>query len=443
MLTKIKKLLSLLLVIFVMLSGQTNKDSIYVASITGTIDNGLPPYLERVLEEASAAGAKAIVLEINTFGGRVDAAVEIKDLLFNTDLRTIAFIDKRAISAGAFISLACDDILMVPGSLMGAATVVDGSGEKGSEKQISYFREEMAATAKEKGRNPEIARGMVDEDVEIDSLSIKGKLITLTVDDALQWQMADYKVTSLEAGLEKLGFSEVHLTRVESNWAEDIVRFLTGPIVAGLLMSLGFLGLIFELRSPGWGVGGTIGIIALLLFFGSHYIINLAEAWEILLFLLGVALLAVEIFIIPGFGIAGISGLILILTSVFLGTLGSWDFVTREDINNSLYALLAALLLTIVSAIATFRALPRWSAFRRVILEDEEKVSSGYISNKRDYTPLVGKSGIARSDLRPTGIAEIAGQRYDVVSQGDFIDAGSSIKVIATENYRIIVVKNG
>jgi membrane-bound serine protease (ClpP class) len=443
MLTKIKKLLSLLLVIFVMLSGQTNKDSIYVASITGTIDNGLPPYLERVLEEASAAGAKAIVLEINTFGGRVDAAVEIKDLLFNTDLRTIAFIDKRAISAGAFISLACDDILMVPGSLMGAATVVDGGGEKGSEKQISYFREEMAATAKEKGRNPEIARGMVDEDVEIDSLSIKGKLITLTVDDALQWQMADYKVTSLEAGLEKLGFSEVHLTRVESNWAEDIVRFLTGPIVAGLLMSLGFLGLIFELRSPGWGVGGTIGIIALLLFFGSHYIINLAEAWEILLFLLGVALLAVEIFIIPGFGIAGISGLILILTSVFLGTLGSWDFVTREDINNSLYALLAALLLTIVSAIATFRALPRWSAFRRVILEDEEKVSSGYISNKRDYTPLVGKSGIARSDLRPTGIAEIAGQRYDVVSQGDFIDAGSSIKVIATENYRIIVVKNG
>jgi membrane-bound serine protease (ClpP class) len=443
MLTKIKKLLSLLLVIFVMLSGQTNKDSIYVASITGTIDNGLPPYLERVLEEASAAGAKAIVLEINTFGGRVDAAVEIKDLLFNTDLRTIAFIDKRAISAGAFISLACDDILMVPGSLMGAATVVDGSGEKGSEKQISYFREEMAATAKEKGRNPEIARGMVDEDVEIDSLSIKGKLITLTVDDALQWQMADYKVTSLEAGLEKLGFSEVHLTRVESNWAEDIVRFLTGPIVAGLLMSLGFLGLIFELRSPGWGVGGTIGIIALLLFFGSHYIINLAEAWEILLFLLGVALLAVEIFIIPGFGIAGISGLILILTSVFLGTLGSWDFVTREDINNSLYALLAALLLTIVSAIATFRALPRWSAFRRVILEDEEKVSSGYISNKRDYTPLVGKSGIARSDLRPTGIAEIAGQRYDVVSQGDFIDAGSSIKVIATENYRIIVAKQG
>jgi membrane-bound serine protease (ClpP class) len=443
MLTKIKKLLSLLLVIFVMLSGQTNKDSIYVASITGTIDNGLPPYLERVLEEASAAGAKAIVLEINTFGGRVDAAVEIKDLLFNTDLRTIAFIDKRAISAGAFISLACDDILMVPGSLMGAATVVDGSGEKGSEKQISYFREEMAATAKEKGRNPEIARGMVDEDVEIDSLSIKGKLITLTVDDALQWQMADYKVTSLEAGLEKLGFSEVHLTRVESNWAEDIVRFLTGPIVAGLLMSLGFLGLIFELRSPGWGVGGTIGIIALLLFFGSHYIINLAEAWEILLFLLGVALLAVEIFIIPGFGIAGISGLILILTSVFLGTLGSWDFVTREDINNSLYALLAALLLTIVSAIATFRALPRWSAFRRVILEDEEKISSGYISSKRDYTPLVGKSGIARSDLRPTGIAEIAGQRYDVVSQGDFIDAGSSIKVIATENYRIIVAKQG
>jgi membrane-bound serine protease (ClpP class) len=443
MLTKIKKLLSLLLVIFVMLSGQTNKDSIYVASITGTIDNGLPPYLERVLEEASAAGAKAIVLEINTFGGRVDAAVEIKDLLFNTDLRTIAFIDKRAISAGAFISLACDDILMVPGSLMGAATVVDGSGEKGSEKQISYFREEMAATAKEKGRNPEIARGMVDEDVEIDSLSIKGKLITLTVDDALQWQMADYKVTSLEAGLEKLGFSEVHLTRVESNWAEDIVRFLTGPIVAGLLMSLGFLGLIFELRSPGWGVGGTIGIIALLLFFGSHYIINLAEAWEILLFLLGVALLAVEIFIIPGFGIAGISGLILILTSVFLGTLGSWDFVTREDINNSLYALLAALLLTIVSAIATFRALPRWSAFRRVILEDEEKISKGYISSKRDYTPLVGKSGIARSDLRPTGIAEIAGQRYDVVSQGDFIDAGSNIKVIATENYRIIVAKQG
>jgi len=429
------KLFFLLAAFLLPLQGQ----NIYLAKIVGTIDGGLPPYLNRIIDRAKQDKVEILVLRINTFGGRLDAAVEIKDALFNSGLTTIAFIDKRAISAGAFISISCDKILMVPRSLIGAATVVDGTGKKGSEKQISYFRTEMAATAEAKGRNPEIASGMVDEDIVIDSLSEKGKLITLGVDDAIKWHMADHKVLNLKEGLKKLGYEDPVITEFDYSFAERLVRFFTDPIVSSLLMSLGFLGLLFELRSPGWGIGGTIGLIALVLFFGSHYIINLAAMWEILLFITGIVLLGVEILIIPGFGVAGISGIILIFVSIFLGMLGDWPVVNYEDIRGALYSLFSSLLLTTILAILSFKWFPKTNLWRKIVLSEEEEVKAGYISNPKDYSGLVGKTGQARSTLRPTGIAEIDGTRYDVVSQGEYIEEGQKIEVVTVENYRIIV----
>ena len=412
---------------------------VFIAKIEGTIDNGIPPYLERVISEAHEAEAEILVLKINTFGGRVDAAVEIKDLLFNSNLKTIAYIDKRAISAGAFIALSCDKILMVPASLIGAATVVDGTGQKGSEKQISYFRTEMAATAEAKGRNKDIARGMVDEDVEIQGLSDKGKLITLGVEDALKWKIADHKVLSLDEGLQILGYHNAVQNEIAYSWAEEIVRFLTDPIVSSLLMTLGFLGLLFELRSPGWGIGGSIGLTALILFFGSHYIINLAEIWEIVLFFLGIILLGLEIFVIPGFGIAGIAGIVLILASVFLGMVGHWPDIGYEEISSALYSMFASLLMTLLLAVFGFKFFPKTSLWKKLVLNEEEIAKNGYISNPKDYSKMVGQKGLTVSTLRPTGIADFDGKRFDVVSQGDFIESGIQIEVVQVENYRIIV----
>jgi membrane-bound serine protease (ClpP class) len=411
---------------------------VYHIEISGTIDLGLPPYIERVIEEAEGAGASALLLEINTFGGRVDAATQIKDLLLNTNLETIAFVNKRAISAGALISLSCKKIGMVPGSSIGAATVVDQGGNKAPEKAISYFRAELGATAERNGRNRKIAEGMVDEDVEIEGLSEKGKLITLTAEDAIEWEMADYIAPTLSAFLDSLGLENEQVIYTESNWAEDVVRFLTGPIISSALISLGLLGLFFEIKSPGWGVPGTLGLLCLVLFFGSHYIINLASSIEIILFFVGVALLLLEIFVIPGFGFAGIAGIICIIAGIYLSLVGALENVTWSDLGEAAYRMGFALLVTIGGAIILARFGPRTSIWRKISLADEQKRDEGYVA-ARDYRNYVGKIGIAYSPLRPAGVGQFGDERLDVVTEGEFIEQNAKIKIIRVEGYRLVV----
>lgn len=415
--------------------------SVYVADISGMVDQGMVTYLKRVIQQADSAGADILVLEINTFGGRVDAATEIKDLIFDSKMKTVAFVNKRAISAGAFIAISCEKVIMTPGSLMGASTVVNQQGEKMSEKSQSYMRTEMAASAEARGRNTEVARGMVDDDIEIDSLTTKGKLITLSADECLQWNMADYKANSLTEGLEKLGYTSPKITRVSVSTAEDILRFITSPFISGLLLTIGFLGLIFEVKTPGWGVGGSVGLAALVVFFGANYIIDLAEVWEILLFVVGVGLLAVEIFVIPGFGLAGLGGITLMLVSVFLGMVGNWPTIEEADITNTLLVIAISFFGSFGLAAILLKYVPKSGIWNKISLAVEEKTADGFISNPKDYSHLEGKTGVAKSTLRPTGIAEFSGKRYDVVSEGDYIAEGEQIRVVKIEQYRIIVNK--
>lgn len=411
---------------------------VYHIEISGTIDLGLPPYIARVIGEAEAANASAILLEINTFGGRVDAATQIKDLLLNTNLQTIAFVNKRAISAGALITLSCQKIGMVAGSSIGAATVVDQSGEKAAEKAISYFRAEMGATAERNGRNRQIAEGMVDEDVEVEGLSPKGKLITLTAEDAVKWKMADYIVPGLNALLDSLGLANEKMVYTQITWAEEVVRFLTGPIVSSMLISLGFLGLFFEIKSPGWGLPGTLGLICLALFFGSHYIINLASAIEIILFIVGVGLLLVEIFVVPGFGLAGVGGIACIIAGVYLSLVGALEHVTWNDLSGAAYRLGLTLLVTILGAIVLARFGPRTSIWRKISLPDEQKRDEGYVAAK-NYRSYLGKTGIALTPLRPAGTGQFGEERLDVVTEGEFIEQNASIRIIRVEGYRLVV----
>ena len=239
----------------------TYSDTIYRVPIKGVIDLGLPPYIKRVIKEAEDAKAKAIIFEINTFGGRVDAATQIKDAILSSKVQTVGFINRRAISAGALISLSCEKIYMTGGGLIGAATAVDMSGKKGSEKVISFMREEMASTAEQRGRNKKIARGMVDEELSFthlvlnqDSILVndiegrkEGKLISLTTDQALKYQIADGVAENMDSVLDSLGYEDFKIIEKSENWSEDIVRFLTNPVVASLLTTFGFLGILFEL----------------------------------------------------------------------------------------------------------------------------------------------------------------------------------------------------
>jgi len=283
----LKTSIKFLIIIFFLISTSLAQQKIYVAFIEDDIDLGLAPYVSRVVSDAEEANADAIIFRINTFGGRVDAATQIKDAIIGTDLLTIAFINNRAISAGALIAISCDKIIMVPGSSIGAATVVDQAGEKVGEKYQSYMRSEMRSTAERNGRRTDIAQGMVDETFVIEGLVDSTQLVTLTSKEAYKYEIADTLLENIDEVLKYFDLESAESVVERSNWAEDVVRFLNNPIISSILIMIGFFGLFAEIKSPGWGVPGTAGLLALTLFFGSSYILQLASIVEILMFIIG------------------------------------------------------------------------------------------------------------------------------------------------------------
>jgi membrane-bound serine protease (ClpP class) len=422
------------------LSASLSAQKVYLCNIDGEIDLGMAPYVSRVIHEAEKNDADAIVLRINTFGGRLDAATQIKDAIIGTRILTIAFINNRAISAGSLISLSCDKIAMVPGSSIGASTVVDQSGHKQSEKYQSYMRSEMRATAERNGRRTDIAQGMVDERIVIPGLVDSTQLVTLTTDEALKYGIADVQVNDLKDVLKAFDLQGAEIVRVNENWAEEVVKFLNNPIVSSILIMIGFFGLIAEIKTPGWGVPGTVGLIALALFFGSSYILDLASVMDILLFVVGLILLALEIFVIPGFGITGIAGIILIFASLFLSLTPGGPFMDFDTISVAILQLTGAIVAALVLILILAKLLPKTSTFNKLILADEERAEQGFVSYPSEKE-LVGQEGIALTTLRPAGTAEFNGKRYDVVADWEYIEQGSKIIVLRVEGVKVVVKK--
>jgi len=413
----------------------------YYLKIDGEINLGLPSYLARVIRQANRQRAGAVIIELNTPGGRVDAALQLRDAIFEAEVPVVAFIHYEAASAGALISLSCDSIYMTPGSSIGAVTPVDMQGQKASEKTVSYLRSVMRAIAQRNHRPVDIAEAMVDEDVAIPGVIEKGKLLTLTAEEAVRLKVADAVVNDLAEVLDRLGLNGEQMIRTRITWSEKLVYWLTNPIISSLLLTLGILGLIFELRTPGWGLGGTLSLVALALFFGSHYLVNLAQWTEILIFLAGLALILLEIFIIPGFGLTGIVGILLILASFVLSLLPRLEGIGFEDILNSLTTVGISFIVAFVLVIPIIKLVPKSRVFRNLVLETSERGSEGYRSTPAVYEQFLGVEGTALSPLRPAGIGLSHGQRLNVVADGDFIEPNQKIKIIKVEGYRVIVRK--
>jgi len=431
-------LFSTLLIVFLNPFTFSQNKKVYYAEIDDEIDLGMAPYVSRIVKEANEQNMDAIIFKINTFGGRVDAATQIKDAILSSDILTIAFINNRAISAGALIALSCNKIVMVPGSSIGAATVVGQTGEKLSEKYQSYMRSEMRSTAERNGRRTDIAQGMVDERIVVEGLDDSTTLITLTTEEALKYGIADTSVNDLDDVLAAFNMKGAQIISVHSNWAEDVVKFLNNPIVSTILIMIGFFGLMAEVKTPGWGVPGTAGLIALALFFGSSYILELASIVEILLFIAGIILIAVEIFVIPGFGVAGISGIILIIASLFLALTGGLEFFDYDIIGMAIMQLAIALTGAFISILLLAKFLPKSTFFNRLVLAEEETADKGFVSYPSEKE-LIGVEGVALTDLRPAGSVEINGQRIDVIADWDYIERGKRVKVIRVEGIKVVV----
>ena len=427
------------------LNGWAGAQTVYHVKIhtdDGMIDPGFAAFVERAVADAKEAGADAVVFDIDTFGGRVDAATVIRDAIFDADILTIAFVNKRAISAGALISLACDKIVMTRGASIGAATAVSGAtGEKASDKVISYFRAEMRATAERTGRDPKIVEAMVDERVEIPGLSEEaGRPATLTTEQALAYQLADETAETLYGILKIYDLEGAEVVEVGTNYSERALSLLTHPVVTSILLAVAMFGLIAEVRTPGWGLGGTLALVALGLFFGSHYLVRLAEFKELLLILIGVGLLAVEVFIIPGFGVAGIAGILVLVAGMVLTQLPVFEAIELGAVSGAVMRLALSLIGAILLSLVFMRALPRFSTFNRLVLQTDTAAADGYVSSDTGHDDeLLGREGTTLTELRPVGVGLFDGQRLDVITEGEFVQAQRAVKIVEARGSRIVV----
>ena len=411
--------------------------AVYRVPVTGVVELGLAPFIERSLAEATAAGASALILDMDTPGGRVDAAERISDALTDATIPVYTLVNRRAYSAGALIALSTDRIYMRPGSVIGAATPVDGGGEKAPEKIVSAMRSQMRALAEAAELDPEVAAAMVDEDIEIEGVVEAGKLLTLTTEEAVDLGYAD-EVEDMGTLIQELGHSGATVVTATANWAERVVRFFSNPVVSPFLLTLGFLGIITEIKTPSFGLAGVAGVLSLALFFGSHMIIGLAGLEDVIIFGIGLALVGVEVFLIPGFGIFGLLGGIGIFAGLYLSMLS--DLSVSADFARAGLVISTTVVLIAVSAWALIRTLPGNSRLAKsgVFLTARTDREIGYESAET-RADLVGQEGRAITDLRPSGTALIGDERVDVVSESEWITEGTPVRVVSAEGYRHVV----
>ncbi len=403
---------------------------VYRVPVEGTIDNGLARYIDRALDEAEADGAALVVLHVNTFGGLVDAADQIRQRILRASVPTLAFVDHNAISAGALISYAADKIVMAPGGTFGAATVVEGMGGAAApDKYQSAMRALMRTTAEENGRDPRIAEAMVDERVEVPGVSRAGEVLTLSSEEALRVGVADAILPDVDAVFAAAGQATHDLVAHDATVAEQVLRFFGSPVVQSILMLMMMGGLYFELQSPGVGFPGLMAAIGALAFFAPSYALGLVESWEIVLFFIGLILLGVEVFVLPGFGVAGVLGVLLLVFSLGAALIGNvgFAFPGGESLTRAILTMAVTLVLLVLLLFSVGRYAPRSKRLNSLVLQPA--LALGDTTGLLEWMH-VGERGRSLSPLRPAGVVELGGRRVDAVSTGGYVDTGTSVEVV-------------
>ena len=416
--------------------------------LVGKIDNNIDPrtnrYSKLLLEEASNKDYDIVVLEIDTYGGAVNDADDIRTRILDFEIPIYVWINKDAASAGALISIACDSIYMSSGASIGAATVVTGDGTQAPDKYQSYMRSIMRSTAEAKGRDPKIAEAMVDEDIKVDSISTEGKVITFSTKEAIKYGFCDAELNSVNEIMDRQGIDNYEITTFELDSTEGIISFFLNPIVSSVLILLILGGLYFELQTPGIGFPIIASITALILYLVPYYLNGVAENWEIIMFFVGIVFIVLEVFVIPGFGIFGIAGLFTSIGSLILIMLNNdlfdFTFVLSKDLVSSSLSVLISVLSFLLIILFGGIKLTDTKAFKNIALDETQEISKGYISNKFSED-IVGKKGTSFTVLRPSGKVKINNQIFDASTEGDFIEKNKTIIVVSGEGSSLKVKK--
>jgi membrane-bound serine protease (ClpP class) len=396
---------------------------IVVVPIEGTVDEGMAHLVARAVDRADADGAAAIVLDVNTPGGLVASAFEIRDALFRAHVPTVAYISQRAFSAGALISLSAKKIVMAPGSSIGAAEPIPKTI-----KTVSALRAEFGSVAARNGRNRQLAEAMVDANVDAPAFKKSGAILSLTADDAVRVKMADAQAANLDDALRAAGVAPGPEVNVGYSWGENLARFATSPEVSGILLSLGVLGLLIEMQTL-HGIAGLIGVGSLALFFGTHVYAGFSDGLVIALAFAGVVGILLELHVVPGHGVSGILGVVALLAAIVLAFGPAFFFVAIQAIS-------IAIVLSVLTFWLTSRVFPENAFVRRLTLTARQ--GPEYVTSS-DFSGLAGHAGVATSFLRPAGVATVDGNRVDVLTEGDFVPAGSPVRVTRVEGSRIFV----
>ncbi|SDK53518.1 membrane-bound serine protease (ClpP class) [Sediminibacillus albus] len=407
---------------------------VYIIPVEKEVERGLEAFLQRTTQEAAEENADHIVFEIDTPGGRVDAAGQIAEMLQNVEIPTTAFITNEALSAGSYIALNTDNIYMKPQATMGASGVINSDGTAADKKAQSAWIASMKSAATSKDRDPLYAEAMANPAIDLPEYGApEGEFLTLGPTMAVEVGYAEAVVNHRTELLAKLGLQGAELVETETTLAEEIARFLTNPVVVPILLSLASIGLIVELYSPGFGIPGSIGLLSLVLFFYGHIVAGLAGYEAIILLVLGIIMIIVELFV-PG-GIIGLLGIGAVVGALFMSS---------ADMGHMAMSIGIALIVSIIVSVILFKTIGLEKGFfKNIILKDATTTEQGYVSsiNRLD---LIGLEGKSLTMLRPSGTAVFNDERLDVVTEGAFVEKDSPVKIVKTEGSRIVVrqIKN-
>jgi membrane-bound serine protease (ClpP class) len=431
------------LVLFSFINTKAQQKIVYAFEIHEEIGPAASRLTETAIAEAEQKKASFILLDLDTYGGLIDAADQIRTALLKTKIPTLVFIRNNAASAGALISIACDSIYMSPGSTIGAASVVNQQGDLMPEKYQSYMRKKMRATAEETGRNPLIAEGMTDENLEIDSIKPKGKIITFSVSEAIKYGYCNAELESPEQILPLLKDGPYTLEYHKNSLAESLALWLINPAVSGILLLIIFGGIYFEFKAPGTLLPIGISALAALLYFAPLYLEGLAANWEIALFVVGLVLIIVEIFVTPGSIIIGVAGILCTITGLALALVRNinfdFTFVPPGALAYAFLMVTVAMALPLILIMIFGKTMFASSTFKHMSDVGEMKSSKGYSIKDKQLHGLVGESGIAVTNLRPAGKIEISNERYDAITDGGFIEKGQPVKVLRLQATYLVV----
>jgi membrane-bound serine protease (ClpP class) len=434
-----------LIIIQISISAQNSDTAlVYVFDIDEEIAPPVVRRMEKAFKQAKDLNVDLIVIHMNTYGGLVVSADTIRTRILNSKIPVVVFIDNNAASAGALISISCDSIYMRSGANIGAATVVNQSAQAMPDKYQSYMRATMRATAEASGRDPHIAEAMVDPDIYVENISDSGKVLTFTTSEAILNGFCEAEVTSIDELVKRYGFVSYKIITLQLNSSDTIIDFLISPYVHGILIMVIVGGIYFEMQTPGMGFPSIASILAATLYFAPLYLEGIAENWEIFVFVAGLILIFLEVMVIPGFGIAGVAGIVLMITGLVLSLLNNvaldFSLVTFNALLEAVFIVIISIFGSIILAFLGIKHLLSNSSYGLALTADMVS-SEGFITSDIELKNYIGSNALAHTVLRPAGKIEIENHIFDAIADESFINKGDKVKVVNYVNSQLVVRK--